>query len=48
MLVELSRQGWQILYFSAKDEIVSTLSHHIDSGAISLQEAPQIDYKIPR
>ena len=48
MLVALSRQGWQILYFSAKDEIVSTLSHHIDSGAISLQEAPQIDYKVPR
>ena len=48
MLVELSHQGWQILYFSAKDEIVSTLSHHIDSGIISLQEAPQIDYKVPR
>ncbi|MCB9067616.1 MAG: AAA family ATPase [Calditrichae bacterium] len=46
MLVEISKQGWQILYFSAKDEVVSTLNHHIDSGLVALQEAPQVDYKV--
>ncbi len=44
-LVDISRDGWQVLYFSAKDEIVSALHRHIESGAVTLQEAPRVDFK---
>ncbi len=46
MLVTLADEGWQILYFSAKDEVVSALHHHIESGKVILQAAPQVDFKI--
>ena len=45
MLVDISKEGWQVLYFSAKDEIVSALHRHIESGLISLKEAPRVDFK---
>ncbi|NOX37341.1 MAG: AAA family ATPase [Calditrichaeota bacterium] len=44
MLLELSQQGWQILYFSAKDEIREALAPLIDAGEVVLQDFPHPRY----
>ncbi len=44
-LVDISREGWQVLYFTAKDEVVSALHRHIERGLVTLQEAPRVDFK---
>ena len=41
ILVEISRQGWQIIYFSAKDEILDVLKPYVDSEEISLHQVPK-------
>jgi exonuclease SbcC len=41
ILVEISRQGWQIIYFSAKDEILDVLKPFVDSEEISLHQVPK-------
>lgn len=38
ILVEISRQGWQIIYFSAKDEILDVLKKYVDSQEITLHQ----------
>jgi ABC-type molybdate transport system ATPase subunit len=42
MLRRLVAEGWQILYFSAKDEVRQTLAKDIDAGSVRLVtlEAP--------
>ncbi len=44
MLRGLSHQGWQILYFSAKDEIREALASLIDTGEVVLQDFPHPHY----
>lgn len=41
ILVEISRQNWQILYFSAKDEILDVLKKYVDSKEVSLHQVPK-------
>ncbi len=41
ILVEISRQGWQILYFSAKDEILDVLKEYVDSNEVTLHQVPK-------
>lgn len=41
ILVEISRQNWQILYFSAKDEILDVLKKYVDSNEVTLHQVPK-------
>lgn len=38
ILTKISQSGWQILYFSAKDEVKEALKEFIDNGAVNLLE----------
>lgn len=42
LLMDISRLGWQILYFSAKDEVKKALKENIDDGIVNLIEVPGI------
>lgn len=41
-VIELSKKGWQILYFSSKGEVKETLKNHINSKNINLIEIKKI------
>jgi exonuclease SbcC len=41
ILVEISRQGWQVIYFSAKDEILDVLKKYVDSKEVTLHQVPK-------
>jgi len=41
ILVEICRQGWQILYFSAKDEILDVLKKSVESEEVTLHQVPK-------
>lgn len=41
ILVEISRQGWQVIYFSAKDEILDVLKTHVESKEVILHQVPK-------
>ena len=41
-LKNISKSGWQVLYFSAKDEIKNALKDDIDSGAVNYIEVQSI------
>ena len=45
VLLEVARQGWQILFFSAKDEVREALQKSIDEGEVKLQPMPQLAYR---
>jgi|GEM_PF-668268 len=45
LLLDLSQQGWQILYFTAKDEVKNTLQKYIDVGQVVLQPVPGLAFK---
>ncbi len=45
LLLDLSQQGWQILYFTAKDEVKNTLQKYIDVGQVALQPVPGLAFK---
>jgi hypothetical protein len=45
MLLELSRQGWQVLYFSAKDEVKEILKPALKKGDITQQPVPTVIFK---
>lgn len=34
MLGDISREGWQVVYFSAKDEVMAALEKEIEAGAV--------------
>lgn len=48
VLLEISRRGWQIIYFSAKDEVKNALAPHIDNDQVALLPVPGVDFKIER
>jgi uncharacterized protein YhaN len=45
MLLDLSRQGWQVLYFSAKDEVKALLEPAIKKKEIALIPVPRVLFK---
>ncbi|MGH1363175.1 MAG: AAA family ATPase [Calditrichia bacterium] len=45
LLLDLSQQGWQVLYFTAKDEVKNTLQKYIDVGQVTLQPVPGLAFK---
>ena len=45
MLMDISQQGWQVLYFSAKDEVRSVLEPYIKNGAVALQNVSGVLFK---
>ncbi len=44
-LVEISRRGWQIIYFSAKQEVREVLQRYIDRGDVRSHSLPPIAFK---
>ena len=38
ILSKISQNGWQILYFSAKDEVKDALKDYIENGSVDLLE----------
>jgi exonuclease SbcC len=38
ILSKISQNGWQILYFSAKDEVKDALKDYIENGSVNLLE----------
>ena len=44
-LLSFSGQGWQILYFSAKDEVKQVLAPAIKKGAVTPQPVPKVLFK---
>ncbi len=42
ILRELSKSGWQIIYFSAKDEVRDVLKQDIENGNVDCIELPGI------
>lgn len=45
MLLELCQQGWQILYFSAKEEIRDVLKSYITAERVTLHSVPGVHNK---
>lgn len=41
ILVDVSKQGWQIIYFSAKDEILDVLKKYVESKDVTLHQVPK-------
>jgi uncharacterized protein YhaN len=46
ILLELSKQGWQILYYSAKDEVLQALRDEIESKEIALKQVPKSVFEL--
>ncbi len=44
-LLSLSREGWQIIYFSAKDEVKNILKGSIKKGEVLIKPFPRTDFK---
>ena len=44
-LLSLSREGWQIIYFSAKDEVKDILKGSIKKGEVLIKPFPRTDFK---
>jgi len=44
MLLSLAESGWQILYFSAKDEVKQHLKKAVDKGKVMLLPIPKTDF----
>ena len=42
ILNRISQSGWQIIYFTAKDEVKDVLKHDIENGNVSYIELPSI------
>jgi uncharacterized protein YhaN len=42
ILNRISQSGWQIIYFTAKDEVKDALKHDIENGNVSYIELPSI------
>jgi len=45
ILLNFSQTGWQIIYFSAKDEVRALLQKHIERNLVNLQMVPGVDFK---
>jgi len=45
MLIGLAQSGWQIFYFSAKDEVKQHLKKNIDRGTVTVLPIPHADFK---
>jgi DNA repair exonuclease SbcCD ATPase subunit len=45
MLVDICRKGWQILYFSAKDEVLQALHEYVEKKEITLLQVPKSYFK---
>ncbi len=45
MLTESAARGWQIIYFSAKDEVKEVLEPYIRNGTVSLQHVSGVVFK---
>jgi exonuclease SbcC len=41
ILVEISLHGWQILYFSAKDEVLDVLKENVEAKDVTLHQVPK-------
>ncbi|MCB9089995.1 MAG: AAA family ATPase [Calditrichae bacterium] len=46
MLLDISRRGWQIIYFSAKDEVRDALKPYLDSKEVMLLDVGGVDFKV--
>lgn len=44
-LLEFARRGWQIIYFSAKEEVQTALQKYIDMNQVNVQTVPAVDFK---
>ncbi len=47
-LLEISQRGWQIIYFSAKDEVKNALLPYINNNQAVMLPVPGVDFKIER
>lgn len=45
VLLEFARRGWQIIYFSAKEEVQTALQKYIDMNQVNVQTVPTVDFK---
>ncbi len=45
VLLEFARRGWQIIYFSAKEEVQTVLQKYIDLNQVNVQTVPAVDFK---
>jgi uncharacterized protein YhaN len=45
VLLDFSQRGWQIIYFSAKDEVRTVLQKYIEQNKVNLQPVPGVEYK---
>ncbi len=45
VLVDVAERGWQIIYFSAKDEVKDALQEYIDTGRVRLHRMTGIEFK---
>jgi uncharacterized protein YhaN len=45
VLLDFSLRGWQIIYFSAKDEVRTVLQKYIEQNQVNLQPVPAVDFK---
>jgi len=45
MLVDICKKGWQILYFSAKDEVLQALHEYVEKKEIALLQVPKSYFK---
>lgn len=45
VLLEFARRGWQIIYFSAKEEVQTVLQKYIDMNQVNVQTVPAVDFK---